>query len=215
MIVMFVVAGVVLAAIPLIWWIAVRRRKVVHALPPLLIPLPPNTTPGPPIFGRERSTPPAPEASVRLRDASTPRSQPVLEGPDPPAEDEHGGAETVRFFRPGDNAVQLLPGRLEVLAGTTTLREIRFVRIPGEPPHLILGRDPGPSPQHVGLGSVTVSRRHARFDYAGQTWEVRNLSRTNPLVVNDDELSDSDAARPLADGDRLELGEVVLRFHTH
>lgn len=123
------------------------------------------------------------------------------------------GGETIRFVRPGEQAVQLLPGRLEVVSGTTKLREIRFVRLPGEPPHLIVGRDPGPSPQHVGLGSATVSRRHARFDYADRTWVVKNLSRTNPLVVNDTELSESDPPHPLADGDRLELGEVVLRFH--
>jgi pSer/pThr/pTyr-binding forkhead associated (FHA) protein len=66
----------------------------------------------------------------------------------------------------------------------------------------------------VGLGSPTVSRRHARLDYTNGQWEIRNLSQTNPLVVND-ELSDSDVARPLVDGDRLELGEVVLRFHSH
>jgi len=60
-----------------------------------------------------------------------------------------------------------------------------------------------------------VSRRHARFSYADGQWVVRNLSQTNPLVVNDEELSDIDGERPLADGDRLELGEVVLRFHSH
>ena len=41
---------------------------------------------------------------------------------------------------------------------------------------------------------------------------VENLSKTNPVVVNDDELSDIDGERPLVDGDRLELGEIVLRF---
>lgn len=128
-------------------------------------------------------------------------------------EEQVDGGETIRFVRPGEQAVQLLPGRLEVLSGTTQLREIRFVRLPGEPPHLIVGRDPGPSPHHVGLGSTTVSRRHARFDYNDRTWAVRNLSHTNPLVVNDTELSESDPPHPLADGDRLELGEVVLRFH--
>jgi hypothetical protein len=123
--------------------------------------------------------------------------------------------ETMRFRRPTDEPVQLIPGRLEVLAGSTRHREILFVRVPGKPPHLYLGRDPGPAPQYVGLGSPTVSRRHARFSYADGRWVVRNLSQTNPLVVNDEELTDLDGERPLADGDRLELGEVVLRFHSH
>ena len=80
---------------------------------------------------------------------------------------------------------------------------------------MILGRDASRSPNMVGLGSPTVSRRHARLDYADGRWLVKNLSQTNPLVVNDDEVSEADAARPLADGDRLQLGEVVLRFHEH
>jgi predicted component of type VI protein secretion system len=77
---------------------------------------------------------------------------------------------------------------------------------------MILGRDSGPSAQYVALRSGTVSRRHARFAFSNGQWAVANLSQTNPVVVNDEELSHSDGARGLADGDRLELGEVVLRF---
>ena len=121
----------------------------------------------------------------------------------------------MRFFRPTDEPVQLLPGRLEVLAGTTRHREIRFVRIPGEPLQLFVGRDPGPSPQYIGLGAATVSRRHARFAYADGQWLVKNLSQTNPVVINDDELSNTDGERPLVDGDRVELGEVILVYHAH
>ena len=137
--------------------------------------------------------------------------------PFPPLADEHDNAETIRFVRPSDPdaAVQLLPGRLEVLEGATPHREIRFMRIPGEPAHVILGRELGLTPHYVGLGSPTVSRQHARFDFADNRWLVKNLSRTNPLIVNDDELFDADVARPLVDGDRLELGDVVLRFHAH
>lgn len=134
-----------------------------------------------------------------------------------PVGTQHDNAETVRFVRPTDMdaAVQLLPGRLEVLEGATPHREIRFMRVPGESPHVILGREIRLTPHYVGLGSPMVSRRHARLDYADNRWTIKNLSRTNPLVVNDDELFDTDVARPLADGDRLELGDVVLRFHAH
>jgi hypothetical protein len=135
----------------------------------------------------------------------------------PPSNVERDNAETVRFVRPADPgaAVQLLPGRLEVIGGETPHREIRLMRIPGESAHVILGREVGLNPHYVGLGSPTVSRRHARLDFADNQWIVTNLSRTNPLVINDDELFDTDVARPLADGDRLELGDVVLRFHAH
>jgi hypothetical protein len=124
-------------------------------------------------------------------------------------------SETVRFVRPTDEVVQLLPGHLEVLSGDTGQQEIRFVRVAGQQPQLILGRNPGRSPQHVSLNSSTVSRQHARLAYSGGKWMVANLSHTNPVVVNDQELTDLDGERQLADGDRIELGEVVLRFHAH
>jgi hypothetical protein len=129
--------------------------------------------------------------------------------------DEPAPVETIRFNRPAEEVLQLLPGRLEVLAGEPRHREIRFVRAPGQLPQLILGRDAAGSPQHVALQSSTVSRQHARLAYANGTWAVANLSQTNPVIVNDEELSGVDRERPLVDGDRIELGEVVLRFHAH
>ena len=124
-------------------------------------------------------------------------------------------SETVRFQRPNDDVVQLLPGHLEVLSGDTRHQEIRFVRVQGQQPQLILGRNPGRSPQHISLNSSTVSRQHARLAFSGGRWAVANLSKTNPVVVNDQELTNVDGERQLADGDRIELGEVVLRFHAH
>jgi hypothetical protein len=124
-------------------------------------------------------------------------------------------SETVRFQRPADDVVQLLPGHLEVLSGDSRHQEIRFVRVQGQQPQMILGRNPGRSPQHIALNSTTVSRQHARLAFAGGRWNVANLSKTNPVVVNNVELSNVDGERPLADGDRIELGEVVLRFHAH
>ncbi len=125
------------------------------------------------------------------------------------------GTETVRFHRPIEEPVQLLPGRLEVVSGDSHHREIRFVRVPGRPTELILGREPGDSVQHVTLHSRTVSRQHARLAYDQGEWVVENLSHTNPVVLNDEELSSRDGHRHLTDGDRLELGEVTLRFHSH
>jgi pSer/pThr/pTyr-binding forkhead associated (FHA) protein len=99
-----------------------------------------------------------------------------------------------------------------VIAGDSAQQEIRFVRVPGEQPQLILGREPGPAPQHVVLHSSTVSRRHARLFFSDGRWSVVNLSQTNPVVVNDEALPPDGPGRPLVDGDRIELGEVVLRF---
>jgi pSer/pThr/pTyr-binding forkhead associated (FHA) protein len=139
----------------------------------------------------------------------------VRDFPNFPDENEPAPTETVRFRRPTDEAVQLLPGRLQVISGDPRHQEIRFVRIPGRAAELILGREPGDTAQHVALNSSTVSRKHARFAFQEGRWHVVNLSQTNPVVVNGEELSAQDNARPLDDGDQVELGEVVLRFRSH
>jgi pSer/pThr/pTyr-binding forkhead associated (FHA) protein len=129
------------------------------------------------------------------------------------ADAEPDTTATVRFRRPTDDAVQVLPGRLEVLAGEPFHKEIRFVRHPGEQAEVILGREFDGSPGQVELQSKTVSRRHARLAFANGQWRVANLSHTNPVVVNDEALAAGNGDRLLADGDCLELGEVVFRFH--
>jgi hypothetical protein len=170
---------------------------------------PPQVTQPPPVEPGARSSFAPPSASGYRPASERPIDIPMaMDGDGTPAT-----SETVRFVRPADEGVQLLPGHLEVLSGDQRHQEIRFVRVAGQQPHLILGRNPGRSPQHVALNSSTVSRQHARLAYSGGKWVVANLSQTNPVVVNDQELSNLDGERQLADGDRIELGEVVLRFH--
>jgi len=228
-VVAFVVAAVVLASIPLVGWIIDRRAAARRSPPPLLYPMSPADPRK--SLGAAHPHPHAHAHAHRTNGHATPQVSPHAAPRSngiPPTrpqrnpstsrtefDAEPSPTDTVRFVRPVDGPVQLLPGRLEVLAGDTHHQEIRFVRIPGQPLQLILGRDGGPSPQYVGLSSSTVSRQHARFGYAGGHWFVTNLSHTNPLVINDDELTVAAGERALVDGDRLELGEVVLRYHAH
>jgi len=144
-------------------------------------------------------------------------TSPPLETPlltEPPPDSGEPPAETIQFIRPTDDALQLLPARLEVVSGMAPQQVIRFVRVPGQPAEMILGREAASSPRQVTLTSSTVSRRHARVTYVDGRWLVTNLSRTNPVVVNDQALDEFEGARPLLDGDRIELGDVVLRFCT-
>ncbi|HET7456373.1 MAG TPA: FHA domain-containing protein [Gemmatimonadaceae bacterium] len=120
---------------------------------------------------------------------------------------------------PANSTIQFLPGRLDVVHGRGVAgQEVRFVRPtrPGERAVVTFGRGEGPLYRHVQLNVPTVSRLHARLalDETSGDWVVENLSSTNPTVLNDDELPAGGAPRPLRDGDRLEMGEVVFTFHT-
>jgi len=211
---LLVLAAAAAAGVPIVrWWS--ERRPTARELPPLVIPFREASA------GSAEPVPMlAPRPAARVTQAvgveTVARPEHGVRAAEPaPFEVEDRKPvpnETIRFRRPTEEPVQLLPGRLEVLAGDPGYREIRFVHLPGEPMQLILGRESGPSAQYVALRSGTVSRRHARFAFENGRWSVSNLSKTNPVVVNDDELGHAEGERALADGDRIELGEVVLRF---
>ncbi|HET6680688.1 MAG TPA: FHA domain-containing protein [Gemmatimonadaceae bacterium] len=116
--------------------------------------------------------------------------------------------------RPADGTLQFLPGRLEILEGQDAGQEIRFVRT-GERTEITFGRSEGPLYRHVQLREQTVSRVHARLSREGSQWRLTNLSATNPLHVNGAPLDPTRASVMLADGDRIEMGEVVLRYRGH
>ena len=121
-------------------------------------------------------------------------------------------SETIRLPTAADGTVQLLPGMLVMTDGPEVGREFRFLRIGSQPiPELTMGRASGPPYRHIQLAAATVSRTHARIRYEGGSWHIANLSTTNPLRLNGRELP-AMADFPLADGDRIQLGEVELCY---
>ncbi len=112
-----------------------------------------------------------------------------------------------------DGTLQFLPGRLEVVDGDRSGRDIRFVRTWGEVPEVTFGRVTGPPYRHIQLKSQTVSRQHARLQYVDGRWQLTNLSQTNPVVVNGQTLDTAHGQRVLCDGDQIEMGEVIFRYH--
>jgi hypothetical protein len=119
----------------------------------------------------------------------------------------------IHFHRPPEGTLQLLPGRLEIVGGTDRADEIRFVRVPGREPVVTFGRSDGEPHTHVRLNALTVSRVHAAMRFQGGTWYVENRSTTNPVMVNGAPLPLAGGPPvKLADGDTMELGEVIFRF---
>lgn len=144
------------------------------------------------------STPvPGPSAAV-MSDEGVPGS--MVEG------------HALRYSVPADGTLQFLPGRLEINTGLDTGREIRFVRVDGPNGiEVTFGRSEGALYRHVQLRDKTVSRAHARMHFEDGTWYLENRSQTNPVVHNGVEMP-ATISRPLIDGDRIEMGEVIFTF---
>ena len=121
---------------------------------------------------------------------------------------------TLRFHRPVDHALHFLPGRLQVIEGADAGLEVRFVRLSDQDqPVITFGRSEGPPYRHVQLLEPTVSRTHARMVFDDESWHLTSLSRTNPVSVNRQPMDDDNSIR-LGDGDRIEMGALVFRYHT-
>ncbi|HEU4628148.1 MAG TPA: FHA domain-containing protein [Gemmatimonadaceae bacterium] len=202
-----------------------RRRKRVQALlqgdhpPPMLVAYPPALVGAAPVGARHVAPERTPGRSgdrllARVDEGSVAGA---ARGRAPfrhaVAGREVADGATVRIQRPAEDTVQVLPGRLEVVEGEEQ-REIRFVRAWGDVPEITIGRGTGPKHRHLQLHSLTVSRAHARMRFEGERWKIVNLSETNPTLVNGTPLGLGET-RLLSHGDRLELGEILLRFWEH
>lgn len=110
--------------------------------------------------------------------------------------------------------LRMLPGRLVPEDRNSLRDDIRFIALDtrGEQ-RFTVGRGEGPLHEHIQVASPTVSRRHATLLYQDSTWSIANLSETNPVRVNGVELRESDSIS-LSEGDRVEMGDLVLRFRS-
>lgn len=108
--------------------------------------------------------------------------------------------------------LRMLPGRLVPEDRQALRDDIRFIALDttGEQ-RFTLGRGDGPLHEHIQIAAPTVSRRHASMVYASGVWSIANLSETNPVRVNGNELRGPEDL-PLAEGDLVEMGDLVLRF---
>lgn len=173
---------------------------------PRIVPMPIEQHPAAPA---ETPVGAAPAPAAPAPAAAPVRAAALDVPPAPPAE--------ATLARRGDSTlegtVQLLPGWLEVVRGTTSGHEIRFVRVGAEEvPEITLGRSEGPEYRHIRIAENTVSRLHARMSFQDRMWRIANLSQTNPVRVNGRLLFRVDESAVLGDGDRIQLGEVELRF---
>jgi hypothetical protein len=120
---------------------------------------------------------------------------------------------TIKMSTPPPGTLKLLPGRLEIISGEDTVKEIRFYKPKTQQePGITFGRSTGPAYTHVQLKPMTVSAKHAKILYTGEAFILTNYSATNPTIINDRPM-DANASKELKEGDKIEMGEVVFVFH--
>jgi hypothetical protein len=166
----------------------------------------------------ERAPEPTPTPAFATAGAATlvatPAVRPGNGAPLAPGDGAMHDGETVRFSIPDEGTLQFLPGRLEIVSGPDRGRDVRFVRTGGEQhPEVTFGRSEGPAYRHVQLMARTVSRQHAAMSLIDGHWQLKNMSATNPVLLNGRSLEAGEVAPLLVEGDRIEMGEIVFLFH--
>lgn len=171
-----------------------------------------GTVPESPAPVRQESAAPAsPPLGEQTAAAGRPREERAVIRP--ASEAARPAAPDISLNSGTEEALQLLPGGLEILSGAEGPAAIRFFRSAAlEVPEITLGRSHGAPYRHIHLWAPSVSRLHARLRFEGGRWKISNLSRTNPIRVNDLVFDAPDSVCTLSDGDHIQLGEVVLRY---
>jgi len=150
------------------------------------------------------------EKSSSLNTAHIPTAR--VSPPVDASNDWGGDNKPVRFSPPAEGTLQFLPGRMLVGSGKDAGRELRFVQLPSpDGTHVTFGRSEGEQYRHIQMQDQTVSRMHAELRFFEGKWFLRNLSQTNPVMLDGMPLN-TDAESLLDDGARIEMGEVFFIF---
>ena len=188
--------------------LGVPRRATVTDAPAPVVRTPAQAAPAPAASFASPMFEPA-YATATERTNGTSRQPSAFPAP------RYADGQTLRFALPDEGTLQFLPGRLQVVVGPETGREIRFVRSPNtRDTDVSFGRSEGPPHRHIQLLVPTVSRRHALMSLLDEHWSLQNLSATNPVTLNGRRLAPDEVVPLLVDGDRIEMGEIVFVFHS-
>jgi hypothetical protein len=129
----------------------------------------------------------------------------------PPASVIEGS--TIKMSVPPPGTLKLLPGRFEVESGDDTIKEIRFYKTKNQQEtEITFGRGEGPNYSHIQLKPLTVSTRQAKLIWTNGKYTLINYSPVNPTVVNGTAL-EKEGSVTIAEGNKIEMGEVVFIFH--
>lgn len=146
---------------------------------------------------------PMPAAGGGGAAADIPAPQEVIEG------------RTIKMHAPPPNTIKLLPGWFEVVSGDEVVKQIRFYKMRGDATsETTFGRAVGRPYTHIQLKPMTVSSRQAKVTIEPSGARLTNFASadSNPTRVNSREMAVGESL-VLQEGDSVEMGEVVFRFH--
>jgi hypothetical protein len=129
-----------------------------------------------------------------------------------PDEDEF---QTVKLSPSSDKTLKFIPGQFILLSGKDRGKPFRVAGFPTPEGSIItIGRDPVEGERayaHIQLAVQTVSRKHAELNFRSGKLYIKNLSDTNPIEVNDEEIKVNEEVLLPLDSE-IRLGEIRMKY---
>ncbi len=123
--------------------------------------------------------------------------------------------KTIKIAAPTEKTLKFIPGQFIVLTGRDRGKPIRVAGFPTPEGSIVtIGRDEVAGERayaHIQLDLQTVSRKHAELIYRDKKLFIKNLSETNPTMVNEDEIPHG-GEKEIAFDNEVRIGELKLKY---
>lgn len=155
-----------------------------------------------------------PSVDIEPQPASSSTPMPKSESVPEPSQIMSG--ETIKIHQPPPQTLKVLPGRFEVIAGDSEIKEIRLFKLPDQTDgEFTFGRNQGPPYRHIQIKHPTVSRDQAKLLFSNGKYTIVNRAdpnKSNSTMINDKSMSINEF-QELNDGDRITMGVVEMLYH--
>ena len=134
-----------------------------------------------------------------------------------PSEDkgDSGEFQSIKIAASTEMTLKFIPGQFIILTGPDRGKAFRVSGFPTPDGHLItIGRDPVEGDRayaHIQMDVPTVSRKHAEMVFKDKVLFIKNLSDTNPIQLNSEEIPVGEFVVLDLDSE-LRIGEIRMKY---
>jgi pSer/pThr/pTyr-binding forkhead associated (FHA) protein len=130
-------------------------------------------------------------------------------------EGDSGEFQSIKIAASTEMTLKFIPGQFIVLSGKDRGKAFRVSGFPTPEGHVItIGRDPVEGDRayaHIQMDVPTVSRKHAEMVFKDNVLYLKNLSDTNPIQLNSEEIPVGEFVELKIDSE-LRIGEIKMKY---
>jgi len=131
------------------------------------------------------------------------------------AEEDSNEFQTIKIAASTEMTLKFIPGQFIILTGQDRGKAFRVSGFPTPDGHVItVGRDPVEGDRayaHIQMDVPTVSRKHAEMVFKDKVLSIKNLSDTNPIQLNSEEIPVGEFVELNLDSE-LRIGEIRMKY---